>query len=128
MTEVEVRSLLGTPLVTEPARAGETWLYRDDADAPDPSNTFSLLGSATVVFNSQEYVERYFGASNVVRRGMSREEVTEVLGPPTESYATRDVKREFFSTPGSYGRYEARVLGFDSSGVVSGVYRYFTYD
>jgi hypothetical protein len=80
-----------------------------------------------VHFNLEGKVVNSFG-SDLILPGMTKEEVSDLLGDPAQTHLSRDTLRLYFSEPGTYGRHEARIVGVDGAGIVSSVYRYTTHE
>jgi hypothetical protein len=126
----EVDSILGQPLSSEVVEPGEVWIFGDieQADASrGRAVEYQVFGVPVVHFGLDGRVVNSFG-TDLVRPGMAKEEVSDLLGDPAQTHLSRDTLRLYYSEPGTYGRHEARIVGADDAGIVSAVYRYTTYD
>jgi len=126
----EVDSILGQPLSSEAVEPGEVWIFGEPERAEGGRGTgleYQLFGVPVVHFDLNEKVVKSFG-TDLIRPGMSKEEVVSLLGDPAKVHLSRDTLRLYYSWPNTYGRYEARIIGVDGAGLVTAVYRYTTYE
>jgi len=123
MSTQEVYSILGGPLAINTTVSPEAWFYYETPIEPR-KNVFNFLGPVSrVQFDRNGVVTKVSGiAEHSCHIGMRQAEVLKILGQPAHR-ARRSAQTLHYSSPGTYGVFQARMLSVGDENQVTEVIR-----